>query len=87
MLSGVSIEDLSSVYISPDVQIGQDTVVHANTTILGHSKIGEACEIGPNSVLNNVEVGNDAVIVSSNLDGVKVKDGEKVGPFVERVGK
>ena len=87
MLSGVSIEDLSSVYISPDVQIGQDTVVHANTTILGHSKIGEACEIGPNSVLNNVEVGNDVVIVSSNLDGVKVKDGEKVGPFVERVGK
>ena len=87
MLSGVSIEDLNSAYISPDVVIGQDTVVHPNTTILGNSVIGEACEIGPNSVLNNVKVGNDAVVISSNLDNVTVKDGEKVGPFVERVGK
>ena len=87
MLSGVSIEDNDSAYISPDVEIGQDTVIKSNTTILGKSKIGEACIVGPNTVLNNVEVGDEAVIVSSNLDGVKVEKSAKVGPFVEKCGK
>ena len=87
MLSGVSIEDLNSAYISPDVQIGQDTVIRPNTTILGHSKIGEACIIGPNTILNNVEAGNDAEIIASNLDGVKVENSAKVGPFVNKCGK
>ena len=87
MLSGVSIEDIDSAYISPDVQIGQDTVIRSNTTILGKSKIGEACSIGPNTILNDVEVGNDAEIISSNLDGVKVENSAKVGPFVEKHGK
>ena len=87
MLSGVSIEDIDSAYISPDVEIGQDTVIRSNTTILGKSKIGEACSIGPNTILNNVEVGNEAEIISSNLDGVKVENSAKVGPFVEKHGK
>ena len=87
MLSGVSIEDIDSAYISPDVTIGQDTVIKSNTTILGNSKIGEACIIGPNTVLNDVEVGNEAEIVFSNLDGVKVEKSAKVGPFAVKVGK
>ena len=87
MLSGVSIDDINSTYISPDVEIGQDTTIHPNTTILGKSKIGEACEIGPNVVLNNVEIGNEANVVFANLDNVKVEKSAKVGPFVEKHGK
>ena len=87
MLSGVSMEHSGSTYISPDVQIGQDTIIRPNTTILGHSKIGEACIIGPNVVLKDVEVGNDAEILFADLENVKVDDKEKVGPFVEKHGK
>lgn len=87
MLSGVSIDDINSTYISPDVEIGQDTTIHPNTTILGKSKIGEACEIGPNVVLNNVEIGNEATVIFSDLEGVKVEKSAKVGPFVEKHGK
>ena len=49
--------------------------------------IGEACVIGPNVVLKDVEVGNDTEILFADLENVKVGDGEKVGPFVEKHGK
>ena len=87
MLSGVSIDDSDSTYISPDVVIGQDTVIRPNTTILGHSKIGEACIIGPNAVLENVEVGNDSEILFANISDEKIENNAKVGPFVEKHGK
>ena len=76
-----------STYISPDVKIGQDTIIRPNTTILGNSVIGEACIIGPNVVLDNVEVGNDSEILFSCLSNEKVESNTRVGPFVDRQGK
>ena len=87
MLSGVSIDDPGSTYISPDVQIGQDTVIRPNTTILGKSVIGEACIIGPNVVLDNVQVGNDSEVLFADMSNEIIENNAKVGPFVEKHGK
>ena len=87
MLSGVSIDDPGSTYISPDVEIGQDTVIRPNTTILGKSVIGEACIIGPNVVLDNVQVGSDSEVLFADLSDETIKNNAKVGPFVEKHGK
>ena len=87
MLSGVSMEHSGSSYISPDVKIGQDTIIRPNTTILGNSVIGEACIIGPNVVLKDVEVGNDVEILFADISDEKIENGAKVGPFVEKHGK
>ena len=87
MLSGVSMEHSGSSYISPDVKIGQDTIIRPNTTILGNSVIGEACIIGPNVVLQDVEVGNDSEILFADLSNEIVKNDAKVGPFVEKHGE
>ena len=87
MLSGVSIDDTDSTYISPDVEIGQDTIIRPNTTILGKSKIGEACIIGPNVVLQDVEIGNDSEVLFADLSNEIVKNNAKVGPFVEKHGE
>ena len=81
MLSGVSIEDPDTTYISPDVQIEKDTIILPNTTILGKCKIGEANWIGPNATLVNVNMGNDNKVHYSVLQNVKLGDGEEVGPF------
>lgn len=83
MLSGVSIEDPETTYISPDIEIGRDTVIMPNTTINGKCKIGEANWIGPNTVLRNVEMGNDNRIVSSYLTNVKISNGKFIGPYVK----
>ena len=84
MLDGVSMEDPATTYISPNVKIGQDTIIFPNVTILGDCEIGQQCQIGPNVFMENVKVGNGAHIFSSNLKEVEIKDGERVGPFVDR---
>ena len=47
MLKGVIIKDPSSTYIEKEVEIGIDTVIFPQTYIIGKSKIGENCFIGP----------------------------------------
>ena len=82
MLSGVSIEDPETAYISPDVVIGRDTVIKPHTTITGNCHIGEANFIGPNTTLTNVDMGNDNNIQNSTLENVKVSNGKEIGPYV-----
>lgn len=76
MLSGVSIEDPDTAYISPDVVIGKDTIIRPNTSIMGKSKIGENNFIGPNVYLKDVTIGNDNVILSSWLENEEIGNGQ-----------
>lgn len=84
MYSGVSIEDPDTAYISPDVEIGKDTVVLPNTHILGKCKIGEGNFIGPNCMLDNVEIGDENKISVAIVRNVKVGSNEVIGPFEKR---
>ena len=47
MLSGVSILDARSTFISYDTKIGEDTVIYPFTVIESNFKIGKRCSIGP----------------------------------------
>lgn len=76
MLSGVSIEDPDATYIAPDAQIGRDTIIMPNTSILGHSKIGEGNIIGANTYLNHVTIGDNNVIKDCWLEHVEVGNNE-----------
>ena len=68
MTNGVTIVDPDSTYISPDTEIGIDTIVYPNTYIEGKNKIAKNCKIGPMAHLRgNCEVG----------------EGSKIGNFVE----
>lgn len=84
MLSGVSIEDPETTYISQDAIIGKDAVILPNTHILGKCVIGEEAFIGPNTSLTNVRVGKFAKVSYSDLKNVEVKEHEVVGPFESR---
>ena len=81
MLSGVSIEDPDSTYISPDAVIGKDTVIMPNTTIFGKCKFGEGNYVGPNSTLINVTMGNDNHVKYVYIENMKIKDNEHIGPY------
>lgn len=65
MLSGVSIEDPDTAYISPGIIIGKDTIIKPNTTITGTTIIGENNVIGPNTYIKNTKIGSDNIIHSS----------------------
>lgn len=83
MLSGVTIEDPNTTYISPKVKIGQDTTIGPNTTILGESIIGTGNYIGPNSYLKNVKIGNDNNVYSSWLTDFTCGNHNEIGPFTK----
>ncbi len=81
MEGGVRIVDPATTYVAPSVAVGKDTVIHPNTTIAGESAIGERCHIGPNAVITNCRIGDDAAVQASVLEGAVLEGGTNVGPF------
>ncbi len=81
MLNGVTMIDPSSVYIEPGVTIGQDTVLWPGTYLHGKTVIGVGCEIGPNTIIRDSQVGDRCTILASVLEGAKVEEDVDMGPF------
>ncbi len=81
MLNGVTFIDPASTYIGMDVQIGQDSVIQPNTFLRGETKIGAGCEIGPNTIITDCEIGERCIILSSVLEKATLEDNVDIGPF------
>ena len=81
MLAGVTIRNPESVQIDADVTIGADTVVLPNTMLLGRTRIGEDCEVGPGSVVRDSLVGRECRVTASMLEESTMEDGVDIGPF------
>lgn len=81
MLSGVTIIDPKTTYISPDVKIGIDTKIYPQTYIYGKTIIGEDCEIGPMTRIKNCKIGNNSNILRSECEEAEIKNNISVGPF------
>ncbi len=78
---GVTCEDPATVYLEPGIEVGEETVIRANTHLRGRTRIGRGCVVGPNSILTDAIIGDRANVVASVIDGVAVAPGASVGPF------
>ncbi len=82
MLAGVTIIDPASVYIHPQVEIGQDSIIYPQVIIEGASRIGSNCTIQSWTRLKNVRVGDNVTIKNSTvIEDSAVHDHASVGPF------
>jgi bifunctional UDP-N-acetylglucosamine pyrophosphorylase/glucosamine-1-phosphate N-acetyltransferase len=81
MLSGVTMIDPASTYIDASVTIGQDTIIHPNTTILGDTVIGEDCAVGPNTIIRDSKIGNHCELFASVIEQATLEDHVDIGPF------
>ena len=81
MEDGVSIPFADGIVVGADVRVGRDTVLLPGTILRGNTIIGEDCEIGPNSYLENAVVGNDCRIISTFIESSTLEDGVKIGPM------
>jgi len=81
MLGGVTVVDPGSTYVEADVEVGCDTVLYPMTFLLGKTKIGEQCVIGPMTRIENCTVGNRVRIISSDCVVATIEDDVSVGPF------
>jgi bifunctional UDP-N-acetylglucosamine pyrophosphorylase / glucosamine-1-phosphate N-acetyltransferase len=79
--AGVTIVDPASTWIDVDVSIGRDTVVQPGTQLLGATRIGGRCRIGPDTTLTDVRVGDRASVVRTHGSSSVIGDDANVGPF------
>lgn len=80
--SGVTIVDPESTWISPEVRIGQESLVLPGCYLVGDIAIGENCTIGPFTVIKGkVKVGSLASVVNSHVNDSVIGDGARIGPF------
>jgi len=81
MLAGVSVEDPSTAFVDWGVEVGRDTLIRANTHLLGRTTVGAGCEVGPGSFVCDAFIGDCARVVSSHLHDCVIGSGCSVGPF------
>ena len=81
MLAGVTMPDPERVYIQGEVRIGKDTVLLPNTYLTGQTVIGEGCEIGPDTIIRDSNIGNHCHLLASVIEGALVEDNVGMGPF------
>jgi bifunctional UDP-N-acetylglucosamine pyrophosphorylase/glucosamine-1-phosphate N-acetyltransferase len=81
MLSGVTLQDPGSTYVDATVQVGRDTVIRANTHLLGQTTIGQECTIGPNSIVRDSTIGSRCQVTASVVEEATMEDDCDIGPF------
>jgi bifunctional UDP-N-acetylglucosamine pyrophosphorylase/glucosamine-1-phosphate N-acetyltransferase len=81
MLNGVTMRDPASTFIDAGVTIGQDTVIEANTHMVGVTSVGAECVIGPGTVIRDSEVGDRCAVRQSSIEESTLEDDIDMGPF------
>lgn len=81
MASGVTIVDPASTYIDDSVKIGADTVIWPQTFLLGKTRVGQNCVVGPWVHAIDTKIENDVIFRGTFSEGGVVKKGALVGPF------
>jgi bifunctional UDP-N-acetylglucosamine pyrophosphorylase/glucosamine-1-phosphate N-acetyltransferase len=81
MLAGVTIVDPANTYIESTVKVGRDTVIHPGTVLSGQTVVGEGCEIGPGTDMEDSVVGAECSIVRSTVTSSSVGSNVSIGPY------
>lgn len=81
MLAGVTIVDPDRTTIESTVTIGRDTVVWPNTHLRGQTTVGEHCAIGPNTIVEDCQIGDRCKVLASVLEQSVMENDSDIGPF------
>ena len=81
MRAGVTILDPNSTWIELGVQLAEDVTILPGTHLRGTTVIGRGSTVGPEVVMVDTVVGENATVVKSHISSSKIGDGASVGPF------
>jgi bifunctional UDP-N-acetylglucosamine pyrophosphorylase/glucosamine-1-phosphate N-acetyltransferase len=81
MDEGVTVVDPATTYVDATVRVGRDSVIEPQTYLLGATRIGQNCRIGPMTRLVNCFVGDGVQLDASFGEGARVESGARVGPW------
>lgn len=79
---GVIIKDSQRTFISEEAVIGRDSIIYPDVYILGKSKVGKSCIIGPNVILNDSIVEDNCEIKPFCIISLsRIREKSSIGPF------
>ena len=81
MREGVQIVDTETTWIADTVKIGKDTISLPGCVLLGNTVIGDECEIGENSRLENVVLGDGSTVDHSIASDCVIGKNCRIGPY------
>lgn len=81
MLSGVTMVDPATCYVDDEVEVGRDSVLLPGTILRGRTRIGEECEIGPNTLVEESRIGDRCRVIASFVEEAEVGNDVRLGPF------
>ena len=80
---GVTILDPASTVVEPGVRVARDCVLHPGVSLLGETFLGEGCVVHQGAWIRDCELAAGVVVEPySVLEGARLAEGCKVGPFV-----
>lgn len=82
MQAGATLVDPARVDVRGTLSIGRDVLIDINVVFEGRVTLGDRVRIGPNCVLRDCEIANDAVIhPNCVIEQASVGAGSLIGPF------
>ena len=81
-LAGVTLLDPGRISVEPEVEVGADTVLHADVWLGGATRVGSGCRLHQGAWIRDSRLGDGVEVAPySVLDGAEVADGCRVGPY------
>lgn len=78
---GVTMVDPDRTYLDTTVELASDVTLFPGTLLQGRTVVGEGCEIGPDTRLDDCVVGAGAVVQYTVGADAEIGSGAVVGPF------
>lgn len=86
MRAGVTITDPASVTIDDTVQLEADVMIEPQTHLRGNTIIRSGCRVGPGSLIENSELGEQVTVLFSVVADSVVQAQSRVGPYAHLRG-
>jgi bifunctional UDP-N-acetylglucosamine pyrophosphorylase/glucosamine-1-phosphate N-acetyltransferase len=81
MLEGVTLLDPPSTFIDAGVEVAPDTTLLPGVHLLGQTRIGAGCRIGPNAIIRDSQVAANVEIGASTIEEASIAEGVTIGPY------
>lgn len=79
--AGVTVRDPGTTWVDVGVTLAEDVTVAPGVQLHGNTTVGCGAQLGPDSTLTDVTVGEDASVVRTHGSDSVVDSGATVGPF------
>jgi len=81
MREGVTVVDPATTWVHASVDLAQDVILLPGTSLQGATSVAAGAQIGPDTTLIDVEVGENAVVTRTHASLSVIGPGSTVGPY------